>query len=258
MNLHLTAIRKLAREAAIYKLLDPETAAHVLSVENVRQTGLSRGSWLNLEQAQALILEPDVTKLKGIRDRAILAILVGCGLRREEATRLTFEDVEQRDGRWVIVDLRGKRGRIRTVPMPAWVKVAIDYWSCAAQIKTGRILRAMRKGGYVLHDTMTPEAVLHLVEDYGRKIGIAIKAHDLRRSCAALARKSGGQLEQIQLLLGHSSLQTTERYLGTTQDLERAPNDRIDLGWRREQRKDALVVELARLQAENERLKKKQ
>jgi hypothetical protein len=45
---------------------------------------------------------------------------------------LNFEDVQQRDGRWVIVDLRGKHGRIRTVPVPAWVKQAIDIWSEAS------------------------------------------------------------------------------------------------------------------------------
>ena len=93
INQHLSAIRKLAREAAHYGLLDSETAAGVEQVHNVRQTGVSSGNWLTLPQAQKLILAPDVSKLKGIRDRAILAILVGCGLRHEEATRLTFEDI---------------------------------------------------------------------------------------------------------------------------------------------------------------------
>jgi integrase len=216
-------------------LIDAQTAADVQAVERVKQTGMVTGNWLNLQQAQKLILAPDVTKLKGIRDRAILAILLGCGLRREESVRVAFEDLQQRDGRWVILDLRGKRNRIRTVPMPAWVKTAIDFWATAAQIKTGRILRAMHKGGYVLHDSMTPEAVLHLVQNYGRKIGVAIRAHDMRRTCAKLCRKHGGELEQIQLLLGHSSVQTTERYLGTTQDLENAPNDRVRLTWKEEQ-----------------------
>jgi len=53
--------------------------------------------------------------------------------------------------------------------------------------------------------------------------------NDLRRTCAKLCRAAGGELEQIQLLLGHASVQTTERYLGTKQDLVRAPNDAIKL-----------------------------
>ena len=61
-----------------------------------------------------------------------------------------------------------------------------------------------------------------------------VKPHDARRTCAKLCRAAGGELEQIQLLLGHASIQTTERYLGTKQDLTNAPNDRLGLGWRSE------------------------
>jgi integrase len=56
-----------------------------------------------------------------------------------------------------------------------------------------------------------------------------IAPHDLGRSCAKRCRAAGGELEQIQLLLGHASVQTTERYLGTKQDLVHAPNDGIKL-----------------------------
>jgi integrase len=56
-----------------------------------------------------------------------------------------------------------------------------------------------------------------------------IAPHDLRRTTAKLCRAAGGELEQIQLLLRHSSIQTTERYLGTRQDLPHAPNDGIKL-----------------------------
>lgn len=65
-------------------------------------------------------------------DRALLAVLIGCGLRRAEAASLSFEHVEQRDGRWVLVDLNGKRDKIRSVPMPNWTKAAIDAWSSAS------------------------------------------------------------------------------------------------------------------------------
>lgn len=254
INAQLSAIRKLAQEAAHYGLVDAETAAQVEAVHNVRQTGASSGNWLTLPQAQKLILTPDISKLKGIRDRAILAILLGCGLRREEAGRLSFEDIQQREGRWVIVDMRGKRGRIRTVPMPAWVKTAIDQWGKAARISTGHVLRSMNRHSQIIHDSMSGQAILEVAMDYGRKIGVALKAHDLRRTCAKLSRRAGGKLEQIQLLLGHASIQTTERYLGTIQDLEDAPNDRMDLKW---ERIEHLEETLAELREENRRLKEK-
>ncbi len=71
-----------------------------------------------------------------------------------------------------------------------------------------------------------------MVTRYGSLLGIELKPHDLRRTCAKLCRTAGGELEQIQLLLGHASIQTTERYLGTKQNLIHAPNDRLGLEWR--------------------------
>jgi site-specific recombinase XerD len=234
INLQLSAIRKLAQEAANVGLLDPHTAAGVIAVRNIRQQGSLAGNWLILPQAQALILAPDPTTGKGVRDRAILALLLGCGLRRMEAAHLTFDKIQRRDGRWAIVDLRGKRNRIRTVAMPAWVKEAIDHWAAAARISTGPVLRAMDAQSRLLHENpMSGQAILDVARLYGRKIGVDLKAHDLRRTCAKLSRRGGAALEQIQIMLGHSSVQTTERYLGTKQDLERAPNDGIDLGWRK-------------------------
>jgi integrase len=74
---------------------------------------------------------------KGLRDRAILAVLLGRGLRRSDVAALTFGHIQQRDGRWCIVDLVGKHHGVRTVPMPTWVKVAIDAWATKAGVADG-------------------------------------------------------------------------------------------------------------------------
>jgi integrase len=232
INLRLGAVRKLAREAAAHGLLDAAVAAGVCQVPGIKQRGDRSGNWLTRQQAQALIEAPPPLTLKGQRDRAILALLVGCGLRRSEAAALVFEDIQQRDGRWVIVDMRGKGGRLRTVPVPSWVKLAIDRWAAAAQLVSGRVLRSMDKGGKITGESLGDRAVWVLAVEYGRSIGVTLAAHDLRRTCAKLCRSAGGELEQIQLLLGHASIQTTERYLGTKQDLTHAPNDRLGLKWR--------------------------
>lgn len=231
INVRVAAVRKLASEAANNGLLDPQIAAQIESVKSIRQRGQRMGNWLNREQAQKLIQTPAGTTIKGRRDRALLALLVGCGLRRAELAALNFEHIQQRDGRWVIVDLKGKGGRIRTVPMPGFVKAAIDLWSESAQINSGRVLRSLDKG---LGDSLSEVAVWKVVAHYGEQIGVVIQPHDMRRTCAKLCRRAGGELEQIQILLGHASVQTTERYLGTTQDLENAPNDRLGLKWRDE------------------------
>jgi site-specific recombinase XerD len=100
-------------------------------VKGVASKGVRLGNWLSVQQAQKLLNTPDVTTTKGLRDRAILAVLLGCGLRRSEVAALTISHVQQRDGRWCIVDLIGKHGRVRTIPMPTWVKVATDAWTSA-------------------------------------------------------------------------------------------------------------------------------
>lgn len=234
INQKLAAVKKLAKEAAVNGLLDGETAAAIQSVAGVKQRGNRSGNWLTQAQTQALIEAPEPTTLKGKRDRAALAMLVGCGLRRDEAVRLHFEDIQQREGRWVIIDLRSKHGRIRSIPVPNWVKAAVDRWAAAAQLTSGRILRGMNRHGQITHDSLSGQAVLDLAAQYGREVGVKIRPHDLRRTCAKLCRKHGGELEQIQLLLGHASIQTTERYLGTKQDLTNAPNDHLGLKWRDE------------------------
>src|ERR1700686_3416044 len=119
INVRITAVRKLAVEAADNGLLAPELAAGITRVKGVKSKGVRVGNWLSIRQAQTLLNTPDVSTKKGLRDRAMLAVLLGCGLRRSEVTALTFKHIQQRDGRWCIVDLVGKHGRVRTIPMQA-------------------------------------------------------------------------------------------------------------------------------------------
>jgi integrase/recombinase XerD len=125
VNLRLTAVRRLAAEAADNGWLAPEAASAIGRVKGVRREGRRLGNWLPVHLAERLVNAADAATLKGKRDRALLALLLGCGLRREETAALTLEHIQQREGRWVLVDLVGKGGRIRSVPMPAWAKAAI-------------------------------------------------------------------------------------------------------------------------------------
>ena len=230
INVRITAVRKLAVEAADNGLLAPELAAGISRVKGAKSKGVRMGNWLSLRQAQALLNAPDATTKKGLRDRAMLAILLGCGLRRSEVAALTLRHIQQRDNRWCIVDLVGKHGRVRTIPMPTWTKGAIDAWTAAAGFSEGPVLRPVSRGDQVQGVGLSEKVVWQLLQGYAAAVGVpGIAPHDLRRTCAKLCRAAGGELEQIQLLLGHASVQTTERYLGTKQDLVHAPNDGIKL-----------------------------
>jgi len=228
INLHLTVIRKLAREASANGLLSHESAAAIIGVKGRRQKGVRLGTWLTPEQARALLDAPSRDSLRGKRDRALLALLVGCGLRRDELAKLTWDRVEEREKRWVIADIEGKGNRIRSVPMPPWAKNALDRWTSAAKIRNGTFFRAItQKGG--VGNGLTAQAVYLIVRGHAEHLGIRIAPDDLRRTFAKLAHRGHAPLEQIQLSLGHESILTTERYLNVRQDLADAPCDHLGI-----------------------------
>ena len=229
INLRLSVVRKLAAEAADNGLLAPELAAGISRVRGVRGAGIRTGYWLTRDQAEALISRPDAATNKGKRDRAILTLLLGCGLRRSELASLRFEDIQQRDGRWVAADLVGKGRRVRTVPMPSWAKKAVDEWAAAAGVSSGFVLRPVNKADHVVGERVTAQAIFIIVSGYGIDLRLRIAPHDLRRTFAKLAHKGHAALEQIQLALGHGSILTTERYLGVRQNLADAPCDHLGL-----------------------------
>jgi site-specific recombinase XerD len=231
VGVHLAAIKALTRAAVKAGLMAAETAAAVNDVKGAPRRGNRIGNWLTREQAQELLSLPDRESLKGKRDFAILALLLGCGLRRTElVSEVKIGAIAQRENRWVLVDITGKGNRVRSVAVPAWVKAAIDAWTTAAGITEGKVFRAVRKGGKVWGQDLTPGAVLQIVQHYARAMGLEkLAPHDMRRTCAKLCRKRGGDLEQIKFLLGHASIQTTERYLGAEQDFISAVNDNLGL-----------------------------
>jgi site-specific recombinase XerD len=227
-NVELAALRRLFRKAAEAGLLDWGKAEAAAGVDNSRSSGVRVGNWLTPEQAKDLLLAPDENTLEGKRDGALLGLLVGCGLRRAELVSLRVDKIQMRDDRWVIPDLVGKRKKLRLVPVPGWVKDRLDLWTVAAEITEGKIFRAVGKNDKVSGSSLSTTAVWKIVLHYAHLVGIErLAPHDLRRTCAKLCRKSGGDLEQIQFLLGHSSIQTTEKYLGGEQDIANAVNDRI-------------------------------
>jgi integrase/recombinase XerD len=226
INVKLAAVRKLAGEAADNALLDPALAAGVARVKGAKKLGVRAGNWLTLEQAAALIRQPDNT-LKGSRDRAILMLLVGCGVRRAELVSLTVTHLQPREGRWVLLDVIGKGGRIRTIPVPAWAYTALAEWLRQSGITEGLLFRSIARGE--MGRAISTQAVADMVHDYSAAIGHTVAPHDMRRTYAKLARASGGALEQIQISLGHSSIVTTALYLGIHQDLKSAPGDLIPL-----------------------------
>jgi integrase len=136
--------------------------------------------------------------------------------RRDRAVALRLRDLEQREGRWAIVDLVGKGDHIRTVPIPESVREQLECWIVAAEIGEDRLFRRVDNFGNLHGDQISIKAFWHMVKKSARGAGLPnVVPYDLRRTGARLCQLAGGELEQIQFLLGHVSIQTTERYLGS-------------------------------------------
>ena len=163
INLRLAAVRRIAYEAADAGLLSPELAAGIRRVKGVRRLGVRLGNWLTPEQGRRLLEHSTPSTPRALRDHAMVAMLIGCGLRRAELLALTLESVQQREEHWVIADLVGKGGHVRTVPIPRWVKDAVDAWTDAVDITHGPVFRAINKAGRVWGDGMSPKVLWDVV-----------------------------------------------------------------------------------------------
>src|SRR5271154_4022007 len=102
VNVRLAAVRRLAYEAADTGLLSPDLAAGIRRVKGSKKLGIRLGNWLTVGEARSLWQLPNAHTLKGKRDRAILAVLLGCGLRRGELIHLMFDDIQRREDHWAI------------------------------------------------------------------------------------------------------------------------------------------------------------
>ena len=165
INVALAALRKLAAEAANNGLIDPAIASAIGRIKGVVPKGKLIGRSLTLKEATLLLRDSGEDGLKAKRDRALLCLLVGAGLCRKEVVSLEVGHVQQREGRWVIADLLGKRKRIRTVPIPTWAKVAIDHWLTAAGFTEGKLFRAVDKAGRVTGEMLSVQAIHFVVTD---------------------------------------------------------------------------------------------
>src|SRR5277367_1974939 len=174
INLRLAAVRRLAYEASDNGLLSPDLAASIRRVKGAKKLGTRLGNWLTCAQGRRLLDAPNRDETKGKRDHAILAILLGCGLRRAELIALKLTHLQQRDDHWAIVDMIGKGGHVRTVPVPDWVKSAVDQWLIAARIEDGIIFRCVTHAGTVWGSGISEKVVWWVVWQYAKTAAIVV------------------------------------------------------------------------------------
>jgi integrase len=129
----------------------------------------------------------------------------------------------------VIIDLVGKGGRILTVAVPIWVKQGIDSWTTAAKIEKAGCCARTQSAARSREISWATGRSGQWSSNRRKRLDRAIGSPRFARTFAKLRRKSGGDLEQIKFLLGHSSIQTTQRYLGSEQEIAIAVNNSLGL-----------------------------
>lgn len=230
INQRLSAIRALATElhhAQIGIFANRDHANAITDIKNIPKRGVRTGYWLTQRQAKKLLTIPDPETLKGRQQLVVIALLMGCALRREEAADLTVSMLQPRGGHWIIANLQGKGGRVRTIPIPPWAIDIIHNWQNATGVKDGKLLRAVgkggrlsgrrkTKGGQMTDGGLSPQAIYMIVKDLAVLADLppTLGPHDLRRTWGKRAYQQHAPLDQISLILGHASIQTTEIYLG--------------------------------------------
>lgn len=224
VNLHLAALKHLARQKAAV-----EELPRIEAIKSIPVRGVRMGTWLSLEQIRQLLELPSGAQLREIRDRALLSVLVGSAVRRAELTSLKVSHLAVLDGRTCISDLIGKGLRVRTVPLPSFTVQHLAEWMDAGGIREGFLWRRVL-GRTVMEESIGPDHVHCIVGKSAKRLVIQrLSPHDLRRSFAQQARRGKADLEQISTTLGHANLVTTQRYLGISLDLENPACDAIRL-----------------------------
>lgn len=217
VNLALTAIRRLAEEAEAQEMLSERVARQICAIQGIPNRGVKFGNWLTAEQALEILSAPDQRTNKGLRDFVALGLLLGCGLRADEAVRLRIDQVVEREGRLVLLDILGKGRKFRTVVVPRWLEAPLLDWITRGEGTF--VIRCVRKGDGLESAGMTTTALAYGIVRLAKSIGVQCSPHDLRRTFAATALCNGANLEAVRQALGHESLTTTTRYVASALSL---------------------------------------
>jgi integrase len=228
INLRLAAVRRVAYEAADAGLLSPKLAAGIRRVKGVRRIGVRLGNWLTPEQGRRLLDAATPSTPRDLRDHAMVALLIGCGLRRGELLALNLESIQRRDEHWVIADLVGKAGHVRTVPIPTWVKTAVDAWTSAAAITHGPVFRAINKAGRVWGDGMSPKVLWDVVRSAAARAGIDKLA---RTTCGVPAPVSATSRAANWIRFSFCSATSRSRRPSAISDASRSSESRSTTDW---------------------------
>ena len=229
VNTYLSALKGVAKEAWMLKLMDVESFQHIRAVRNLRGSRLPRGRALPPDEIRALFgaCEADSSSI-GIRDAAMLAVILGCGLRRSEAVGLDLSDVVTIERALTVLG-KGNKERLAYMPAGTWQRLMIWIDDVRGR-KDGPLFTRIRRFDTLTNDRLTDQAVYHVLQVRQRQAGIVKCApHDLRRTFATAMLDNGEDLITVKDAMGHASVTTTQQYDRRGEARLRRARDQMDL-----------------------------
>jgi site-specific recombinase XerD len=195
------------------------------------ESGQRAGTWLTQDEIKkmlsALRRAESMRPATLSRNTAIIVTMVTCGLRRDEIATAAWSDLA-RQGKNNILRVHGKGEKMRIVKLPDIAFQAIEAWRIYHPISEGNrpIFTRIWKNGLVTTTGITDRAIWMIVQQAAKLAGLPkVSPHDLRRSFARGAYEAGVSFELIRQTLGHSNIATTERYVNSVLELDRAATD---------------------------------
>ncbi|PHM72363.1 integrase/recombinase XerC [Xenorhabdus sp. KJ12.1] len=212
INLMLCAVKGIAEEARSSRLIDSETYQDIKSVKRVSGSRVSKGRMLELHETQAIFQYLErIDSVMSIRDAAMFAVMLGCGLRRAEIAGLKYEDMDFGSSQILI---RGKGNKERKNYMSDETKEQVLKW--VNQVRgdhAGYLFNRIRRHGDVTGDRLTADAIGFIVNRVLNALNIKkFTPHDLRRTYASALLDNGEDMFTVKDALGHASVTTTQQY----------------------------------------------
>lgn len=212
INTYLSALKGVAFEAWTLGLIDTDSFQHIKLIRSVKGFRLPKGRSLTTTEIRAIftICEND-TEPKGLRDAAIFAVLVGCGLRRSEIVSLDIDNINYADQSLRVIG-KGNNERLAFMPPGTLLRLS-DYTTKIRGTLPGALFQRIRRFGSLTSQRMTDQAIYHILEKRRIEAGIEYFApHDLRRSFATIMLENGEDIITLKDAMGHASVVTTQKY----------------------------------------------
>lgn len=220
VKVKLVQIRRFVSWGVRVGWADHAALLDVQEVKVPKSIGGRHGNWIDQNTMQRILNSIDGSTLMGKRDRALFALLFGCGLRREETTTLRWSHFTRQGNTWAITDLKRKHNRTQAlIAVPDWVMKLLRDWNPDGSGEDHVIVSIDKHGN--LRDSITGDGIWRIVKKWAGAFDLGKFApHDARRSFARVAKLNGLEMSQLSQTLGHSTIAVTERYVNDIYNYE--------------------------------------